>query len=376
MINAISIKMGGGVVVFTRTFHAMRELDKTTQWVVIIDEALQDIVVTDDRVMVLMFPWIKKSALHYLYWNEIYLPRLVKKLQISCYVSEINTLPFRPLSCSTFLSVFHAGYFSKVFTDLYFKYNNSFRGKLGFLFRKYWVLLSIKRANRIGVMTEALANEFVTQLKITREKVITISPGIGLSAGQCLPKKNITQKNWRIGYITKYGVQKNFDVLFRAAQTLKTKGIAFKLILTLDAQHAPFQHVNTLIQKYHIADVIENHGEISEKELQNLYQTLDLFIFPSICEAFGFTIIEAMHYGLPVIAADTESNREILGDQGIFFDAHNDQALVEMILNVMYCKEYYVRSSAYSIERSKLFSWEKAGKETLAILKELTCTMH
>ncbi|EKD92134.1 MAG: Glycosyltransferase [uncultured bacterium] len=373
LINAITIKEGGGAVVFIKTLNEMLQLEKNCDWIIIIDEALLSQINRNDKVIMLTFPWIKKSPLHFLYWNEFVLPKLIKKMDVDCVFSQVNTLPFRGLSCFTFLSILHAGYFSEEFEMLNSKYNPSFRSKIGWWIRKKWVYLSIKKATKVVTPTEALKNEIRTRLKLNENKIISIYPGAGLAEGNAVRKTYYPKNIWRIGYITKYGVQKNFDVLFKAVAELKLQTINFKLVLTLDEKHAPFQLVNSLIKQYGIADLIENHGELDAAQLKNLYSTLDLFVFPSLCESIGFTLLEAMHYGIPVISANISSSRELLGNSGVFFQSLDHVDLVREIIAVLRNKTLYENLSAYNIDRCRLYSWEKSAQNTLTILKELTC---
>ncbi len=368
LINAMTIKEGGAAVVFAKTFNEMILQDDTAHYYVVIDEVLREKLNLTDNVTILSFPWIKKTPLHLLYWNEIALPKMVRRLGINCVYSQINTLPFRKLPCEEVVSVLHAGYFSQDFIQLNKKYNTSLRQKIGWLVRKSWVFYSIKKADKITVPTKALGDEICNQLKINNKHISVILPGNGLAEGKVELKSALTKRTLRIGYITKYGVQKNFDVLFEAASKLKSKQINFKLVLTLNENHGPFQRISALIKKYDIADVIENHGESSEAKLCDLYQTLDLFVFPSLCESIGFTLLEAMYYAIPVLAANTASNLELLGESGIYFDSHNAADLCNKIENFKNNNELYLEQSQYSFERSRAFSWQESARNTLRVL--------
>lgn len=371
LVNAITVKEGGGAVVFTHTFNEIQKISHDVRWIVVLDEVLRDQIDIHPNTTILSFPWIKKSPFHFLYWNEIYFPRLIRKMKVDVVFSQTNTLPFKKLPCPTLLSQLNAGYFSSEFIALNAKYNTAYRNKIGWAIRKQWVFSSIKKADKVTTPTQALGNDIASQLSISANKIVVIHPGTGLAEGQSRPRNRGNHQTWRIGYITKYGVQKNFDVLFKAAAALKAKKIDFKLVLTLNTDHAPFKQVNSLIQKYDIVDIIENHGEIAKDQIQALYDTLDLFIFPSLCESIGFTLMEAMHYGLPIIAADINSNREFLGEKGMFFERHDHHQLADKIMSVINSGNY-VELSRYSISRSQLFSWKTFAKHTLDALRELS----
>ncbi|MEO8740563.1 MAG: glycosyltransferase family 1 protein [Casimicrobiaceae bacterium] len=57
----------------------------------------------------------------------------------------------------------------------------------------------------------------------------------------------------------------------------------------------------------------------SDAELDYVYRHASALIFASSCEGFGLPLVEAMHYGLPVIASDIDVFREIGGDYPAYF---------------------------------------------------------
>ncbi len=370
LINAIAIKEGGGAVVFFKTFNEMSRLSENIHWTIIIDERLREKIKTNNNITILVYPWIKKSSVHLLYWNELILPKLIKRMKIDLFYSVINTLPLRRLACTEVLCILQAGYFSEEFTALNRHYNGSIKSKIGWWVRRQWTLLSLKKAEKIISPTKSLSEVITKQLSLPPKKIQVVLPGSGLALGYSAQKRSYPKSSWRIGYITKYGVQKNFYVLFKAAQALKKNGVHFKLVLTLNESHAQFDIVRQLIDSCELHSVIENHGEIADGEIQALYNTLDLFIFPSLCESIGFSLLEAMHYGLPVIASDIASNRELLGDNGIFFQRHHSHELKEKMLLLIENEKYYSEMSVFSIQQSQKYCWSQSAKETIKILSD------
>ena len=372
LVNAISIKEGGGLVVLTRLLEEMSPLQLDIQWLVVVDSSIRSKINTTKNIQLLSFQWIKNSQAHLFYWYEIYLPALIRRIKIDLVFSQTNFLPFKKLPCPSLLLVHQAGYFSDVFSALQLQQTHYWYETLIWKFRCYWVNTSIKRATRVTAQTQALADAIVKKTKILSHKIAVVPHGAGLATGKIQPKQfPMTTTIWRIGYITKYGIQKNFDVLFKALQQLKIQGKNCKLILTLDPKHPPFHHIEALIKEHRLDDCIENHGEIDAPAIRALYQSLDLFVFPSLCESFGFTLVEAMYYGIPVLAADTPSNREILGDAGGFFKSDQADVLTEKIGQLMENKDAYEKSTAHNLVASKQYDWHVAAKNILAVVNEI-----
>jgi alpha-1,2-rhamnosyltransferase len=69
--------------------------------------------------------------------------------------------------------------------------------------------------------------------------------------------------------------------------------------------------------------------DASDAELRDLYEHARGLIFPSVAEGFGLALIEAAHYGLPIIASDIPVFREIGGDAISYFDVADSEMLSE-----------------------------------------------
>jgi len=69
----------------------------------------------------------------------------------------------------------------------------------------------------------------------------------------------------------------------------------------------------------------------TDVELEFAYRHAAALLFPSRCEGFGLPLVEAMLYGLPVLASDIPVFREIGGDYARFFDAAAGAALEDAI---------------------------------------------
>ncbi|HEX3717568.1 MAG TPA: glycosyltransferase family 1 protein [Verrucomicrobiae bacterium] len=61
-------------------------------------------------------------------------------------------------------------------------------------------------------------------------------------------------------------------------------------------------------------------NRVSNEELQALYSTAELLLFPSLEEGFGWPIIEAQACGCPVVIADREPMSEIGGNAAAYFE--------------------------------------------------------
>ena len=372
VVNAISIKEGGPLVVLRELVCKMIDMRPEWKWIIVVNSCIKNKFPLRPSLALRYFPSVDRSAWRVNLWYETGLPRLLNEFKADILFSLTNYLPRRSLPCNTLLLVQHAGHFSGIFNRL-MQENSGFLAKLSWKLKKQWVKTSVKRANLVTVQTKALANNLKSVTGCDDAHVRVIPHGIGLVFRQ--PKS--TQKpaagvTWRIGYITKAGIQKNFAVLFDAAKILMDKRYDFKLVLTLTSEEFANYNFTTLNGEQGIADVIENHGEISPEEIKELYKSLHFFVFPSLCESFGFPMVEAMAHGLPLLIADTDSNQEVAGDAGITFPAEDPAVLARELEHLFNDANWYKQQAGASLARSNQFEWSVAAKNTLALLDEIT----
>lgn len=109
-------------------------------------------------------------------------------------------------------------------------------------------------------------------------------------------------------------------------------------------------------------------GRVDQKKLIELYQGAKFFIYPSLYEAFGIPLLEAMACGAPVLALTTGANREIAGNAAYLVDEKNlERALVKMDTD----KNFRNSLREDGFLRSKDFSWTKTAKHYLEVYKRV-----
>ena len=75
-------------------------------------------------------------------------------------------------------------------------------------------------------------------------------------------------------------------------------------------------------------------GYVSEEELNSLYANAYCLIYPSLNEGFGYPPLEAMRYGVPVIASAIASIPEVLDNSALYFAPFSVEELMNRILQM------------------------------------------
>jgi glycosyltransferase involved in cell wall biosynthesis len=105
---------------------------------------------------------------------------------------------------------------------------------------------------------------------------------------------------------------------------------------------------------------------VAYPELVALYRNCSVFVFPSLYEGFGLPILEAMLAGVPVVASDIPTHREVGGDGVRYADATDSFALANTVNQILAAGKGSLRTAK---DDTRQFSWQKAAETTHAAIK-------
>jgi glycosyltransferase involved in cell wall biosynthesis len=106
-------------------------------------------------------------------------------------------------------------------------------------------------------------------------------------------------------------------------------------------------------------------GYVPKRELMTLYRLASVFVFPSLCEGFGFPLLEAMAGGLPVAASDVSALPEIGGEAAVYFDPKNPEDIAEKVTRLLQDTQLRQELIDKGKKRALDFDWARAAGETL-----------
>lgn len=107
-------------------------------------------------------------------------------------------------------------------------------------------------------------------------------------------------------------------------------------------------------------------GYIDDRSLGALYRRATAYIFSSLYEGFGLPGLEAMNYGLPVVAARAGSLPEIYAEAAIYFDPSERGACVRA-LREAFDPEQGGKYRTLGFAQAARFSWQRMAVQTLQL---------
>jgi glycosyltransferase involved in cell wall biosynthesis len=161
---------------------------------------------------------------------------------------------------------------------------------------------------------------------------------------------------------------KNFTRLLRSFATVCQRHSEVKLCI---AGPSLLPEQRKLIDSLKMTHRIVETGRVSDTQLATLYHRSVALVYASLYEGFGIPPLEAMACGTAVIASNSSSIPEVVGDAALLIDPQSEEDIAAAMIKLLddpVRREQLVRLGR---EREKLFSWEKMAAE----IYELYCAV-
>jgi 1,2-diacylglycerol 3-alpha-glucosyltransferase len=134
--------------------------------------------------------------------------------------------------------------------------------------------------------------------------------GAGLRDERLRRRLGIRPDGRLVLFVSRLAREKNVDVVLRALADANDP----TCLLVIAGDGPQREELERLAIELGVGDRVVFLGVVARDELPDLYASADAFVFPSTSETQGLVQAEALAAGAFVIAADTQSNREVLGD--------------------------------------------------------------
>jgi glycosyltransferase involved in cell wall biosynthesis len=238
--------------------------------------------------------------------------------------------------------------------------------KFPFLIKPFSVLMS-----KSDTVT-AISNHTAQELKGIVEDPIHIIP---FSAAMA-ERQGKTSDMKRIIFVGRLVERKGVKYLIEAFSRA-ARSIPHHLVIIGDGPER--SRLQADAQRFGIADRVRFTGMITDRDLQQYYQTCSFFVLPAVydrkgdTEGLGVVLLEAMSYEKPVIASNVGGITDIVvdGENGLLVPAANIRALALAIEKMAQSKK--LRSTLGRAARKTVdekFNWDRIVRELIALYQE------
>lgn len=121
-----------------------------------------------------------------------------------------------------------------------------------------------------------------------------------------------------------------------------------------------YQELQRLVKKLGLSDYVVLTGKLSDAEVEAYLARASVYVSMSEHEGFGVPLIEAAHYGLPVVALRTSAVGETLGEGPLLADSPAD--MLPLIQKLLRDENHYTNAIADQQRNATRFSRKAVNK--------------
>lgn len=308
---------------------------------------------------------VPKSS-YYSLREQFELPRLLREQRVDLLHSPHFLLPVsRP--CPAVVTIHDV---------IYLACRQDLSSRLGRLYYSMMMRASARQARKIITDSKFSKDEIVRYLNVDPEKISVVYLAVDSCFGRVSDAHALSAVFGKFGinrdYVLCTGIykpRKNHAGLLRAFQHLRRAGVDAQMVVAGPVNEGEVE-LRRIAEHLHIDDTIVFTGFIDDSELSALYSGARVYACPSLYEGFGFTVLEAMACGTPVVCSQAGSLPEVGGDAALYANANDPSAFGEALHQAF--TDEWLRSQMIRRARENLkrFRWEEAANQCLRIYSE------
>jgi len=195
-----------------------------------------------------------------------------------------------------------------------------------------------KLATKIIVNSNATKQDAIKNYKVSAKRIYVIPNSV--KDNYELISKSIKINTKSIIYVGRLHYSKGVETLIKAFNLVVKASPSIKLIIIGSGPEE--EHLRQLTSTLNLQEKIFFKGNMSKLAVLEAFKNSYIAVVPSITEAFGFTVIEAMSMKTLVIGANNTGIQEIIihNKTGLLFETHNYNDLANQLKTAIESTEY------------------------------------
>jgi glycosyltransferase involved in cell wall biosynthesis len=303
------------------------------------------------------------SAACYSLQEQIELPRLLRRHKVDLLHSPHFNIPLVS-PCPTVVTIHDV---------IYLACKQDLPSRLGRLYYRVMMAAAVRRADTILTDSEFSKKDIVRYLHANPARIDVVYPAVPPGFDRVTSCERIHAVLSRYGidedyilYTGIYKLRKNHAGLLRAFRGFLTYGRKARLVFAgpLGEGEAALR---SLANELGIGGQVVFAGFVPDCDLASLYSGARVYACPSLYEGFGFTVLEAMACGIPVVCSAETSLPEVAGDAALYADPRNPIEFAAALERAFFDSELRAQLIQRGSINRRRFSWESAASRVLAV---------
>lgn len=256
----------------------------------------------NDHTTIIKLPWIKKSYLHRLYCDNIYIHKLLKEYKID-EIINLQNIALKGIKIPQTLYLHNAIPISDIDFDIR-------KERSLWLFKHVisrMIIRNIKYADKIIVQANWIKEELCKKFQI-EQSAVEVNRIESSFSGR---KERIHTDHTVFFYPANMCSYKNHKCIVDACRFLNAEGVHdYEVIFTLNPD-TDCKNTGILSDSKNLP--IRFVGLLNKHQMEDYYRS-SVLIFPSYLETVGLPLVEAKAFDCNIIAADLPYARESVGN--------------------------------------------------------------
>ncbi len=361
-------KKHGLEIVALELIRHLQVVDKVNEYVVFVRADVDNTCIQETS----NFKIVQISAGSFPEWEQVKLPRAIKKEKIELLHCTANTAPL--FTSVPIVLTLHDIIFLEETKILGNYYQN-----IGNIYRRIILRSVIKKIKQVITVSNTEKTQILNHLKIEPSKVLVVYNAVD-GAFRKMEAEKLDD------VVLHYNLPKEFILFFgnsahkkNCIETIKgyIEYAQFDDLpkLPLIIAGAFEDYIQTIINQLDppssIRAMIITIGYIPFKEQPIIYNAARLFLYTSTRESFGLPILESMACGTPVITSQISSMPEVAEDAAHMVDPHDKSSIAQGILKILTDTDYEKRLIEKGYVRAQKFNWNNTAKQLVQIYTNL-----
>ncbi len=307
---------------------------------------------------------------HWIFWEQIQLPLLLRKLNLDIYHASANSgIPFF-LDLPTILTIHDIiplsdkGYFDQ--------------SKLPYLAKILYVFgikISLYKSNAVIVTSKVILDDLSEFFTYNSQKSSVIPMGVDRTYFDTKKEgdqKILAKYSISTPYILNFGgihKRKNIDGLLRAfALFSASKSSKTHLVIT-GGDKAQVQNCKRIATQLGLQKMVLFPGWLHHLDLPKIVRNAKFVVYPTFAEGFGLPVAETVASQIPIVTSQLPTIKSLHKETPVYIDPNNTQSIVNgMIKADKGISKTRLLQGKKTIEH---YTWENTMNKTYTIYLNL-----
>lgn len=296
-------------------------------------------------------------------WSQTRLPYLARLDKLDVFWGPTHRLPkFLPSSMACVVTIH----------DLVWRHAGDTMRPLSRIMEKVLMPQAIKLADLVVADSLSTRNAVEDEFAKARERLRVVYPGVTR-----LPEPVDESRLQKFGIDRPYFLfvgtlepRKNLERLLQAYASLSHDERDSALLVIAGGTGWGKVNPTAIIDQLGLNDNVRLTGYVTDEDLATLYARARFLAMPSIYEGFGFPVLEAMIYGVPVLTSTSSSLPEVAGKAGLLVDPLDVASIANGLHQLIGDDSLRNELARHSLDNAARFDWTTAATNLLQVFSD------